>query len=72
MYLIVDITITRDEYLRWYQGAARSVFAVSRDGRKVQFPAQSLQPYVTHTGVKGSFAIHFDDNNRLVRVEKLQ
>jgi hypothetical protein len=58
--------------LRWYQGAARTVLAKARDGRKVQFPAQSLQPYITHAGVQGSFAIYFDDNNRLLGVEKLQ
>lgn len=72
MHLIVDLVITRDEYLRWYQGAAKSVLAVSRDGRKVSFPAQSLQPYVTHNGIKGTFAIYFDDNNKLLGVEKLQ
>lgn len=72
MHLIVDLVITRDEYLRWYQGAARSILAKSRDGRKVSFPARSLQPYVTHSGIKGTFAIYFDDNNKLIGVEKLQ
>ena len=72
MHLIVDIVITRDEYLRWYQGTAKAILATSRDGRKVSFPAQSLQPYVTHNGIRGSFAIYFDDNNKLQRVETLR
>ncbi|AUM14828.1 hypothetical protein Kalk_03205 [Ketobacter alkanivorans] len=72
VHLIVDLVITPDEYLRWYQGSAKSVLAKTRDGRKVSFPAQSLQPYVTHGGINGTFAIHFDDNHKLVRVEKLQ
>ncbi len=72
MHLIVDIAISRDEYLKWYQGAARSIVTHSRDGRKVRFPAQSLRPYVTHGGIQGTFAIYFDENNKLQGVEKLR
>ncbi len=70
-YLIVDVHINADEYIRWYQGGARVVSAVARDGRRIQFPAGSLQPFVEHSGVHGTFAIHFDQNNKLERVERL-
>ena len=72
MYLIVDLNITRDEYLSWYRGAAQVVHARSRDGRSVRFPAKALQPYITHSGVAGTFAIYFDDDHKLVGVEKLE
>ena len=71
MLLIVDIHLSSDDYLRWYQGSAKAVVATSRDGRRVRFPAESLRPFVTHSGVHGSFAIHFNEHNRLVKVEKL-
>ncbi|MBA56049.1 MAG: hypothetical protein CMK89_16480 [Pseudomonadales bacterium] len=71
MHLIVDLTITPEEYLKWYRGSAKAIVATSRDGRKVSFPADSLRPYVTHGGIKGTFAIYFDDNNKLLGVEKL-
>ncbi len=70
-YMIVDLAISAEEYLRWYQGGAKVVSAVARDGRRVQFPAASLQPYVQHNGVRGTFAIYFDDNNKLQKVERL-
>lgn len=69
--LVVDLHIPADEYVRWYRGGPRVVSAVARDGRRVQFPAASLQPFVTHDGVHGTFAIHFDDNHKLQRVERL-
>jgi len=72
VHLIVDLVITRDEYLRWYQGTAKAILAQSRDGRKVSFPAHSLQPYVSHNGIRGTFAIYFDENNKLQKVEKLR
>ena len=71
MHLIIDLSISRDEYLKWYQGAAKNVIARSRDGRKVSFPAESLRPYVSHGGIQGSFAIYFDENNKLKALEKL-
>lgn len=70
-YMIVDLHISADEFQRWYQGGPRVVSAVARDGRRVQFPASSLQPFVQHSGVHGTFAIYFDQNNRLQRVERL-
>lgn len=70
-YMIVDLNISADEYVRWYQGGARVVNAVARDGRRIQFPAGVLQPFVQHTGIQGTFAIYFDDNHKLQRVERL-
>lgn len=70
-FLIVDLNISRDEYLRWYQGGVRDVNAVTRDGRRVRFPANSLQRFVQHTGIQGTFAIYFDADNKLERVERL-
>jgi len=70
-YLVVDLHISADQYQRWYQGGVRVVSAMARDGRRVQFPAASLQPFVDHSGVHGTFAIHFDDQNKLKSVERL-
>ena len=70
-FMIVDLNISAEEYIRWYQGNARAVTAKSRDGRRIQFPASCLQPFVQHAGVKGTFAIYFDENNKLQRVERL-
>lgn len=70
-HLIFDLHISRDEYLRWYQGGAREVNAVARDGRRVRFPASSLQRFVQSDGVHGTFAVYFDDHNKLIGVERL-
>lgn len=58
--ITIDIHISAAEYLKLYEGVAKNVNARSRDGRRIQFPAAILQPYVTHSGVKGSFVIDFD------------
>lgn len=68
--IVVDLKISTEEYLSMYQGIAKDVVAVSRDGRTVRFPAKSLQRYVTYSGIVGTFTIYFDNKNKLVNVVK--
>jgi hypothetical protein len=69
--IIVDIVITSDAYLRYYQGSAQDIAAVSRDGRNVRFPANILKPFITHEGIKGAFSIEYDDNNKFKLIRKI-
>ena len=66
----VDISIPAERYVALYSGAARNVFAVSREGLKVQFPGKALHRFVTHDGVHGTFELRFDSDNKLVTVNK--
>ncbi len=61
--ILVDLRISTEEFLAHYQGKAKQVIAVDRSGKSVAFPSNILQPYVTHNGVSGTFAIEIDANN---------
>lgn len=65
------LDISSDVYLAYYQGAVRSVIATGRDGRRVQFPADRLRPFVTHEGVRGEFELEFDANNKFVALRRV-
>ena len=65
------IAISAQEYLRYYQGEVDSVRIKTTDGRIIQFPASALQKYVDQSGVNGSFRIVFDENNKLLRLERV-
>jgi Protein of unknown function (DUF2835) len=69
--IIVDITITADEYLKRYQQPNAVVLCHSRDGRSVRFPAGLLQPYVSHSGIRGSFSIAFDNAGKFKTIKKV-
>lgn len=69
--LIVDIKISVDEYQRLYAGTAKDVYAISRSGEKVRFPAKILIPYVGHNGISGSFSIAFNEEFRFESIEKI-
>lgn len=67
----VPIVIGREEYLKVYQGTAKNVFARDLDGRSVSFPARILQPFVTHSGIEGLFAIQFSVAGKFVSIERV-
>lgn len=69
--IVVDLNISEAEYLRVYQGQARQVLAYSIDGRRVRFPVNLLQRFVTRSGVAGRFRIRFDDQGRFHSIEKI-
>ena len=67
----VDINISSDEFKKMYEGSANMVSCVARDGRRIKFPAKILQPYLTHSGISGSFLISFDANMKFQSVDRL-
>jgi len=66
----IDISISSDEWLKIYRGTAKTVSTISRDGRSIQFPANILQPFVTHFGISGSFEIYFDNQGKFSSIQK--
>ncbi|WP_339339123.1 DUF2835 domain-containing protein [uncultured Oceanicoccus sp.] len=67
----VDISISADEYVKQYQFSNAVVSTYCRDGRSVRFPANILQRFITHAGVKGSFSIEFDSSGKFTQIHKL-
>ena len=65
------LAITAEDYLAYYQGRARAVKVRSEDGRNIEFPANSLQRYLTHQGIYGLFEIRFDDNHKLIGLDRI-
>jgi hypothetical protein len=66
-----DLAIPADDYLLLYQGQVRDVLVKAKDGRRVQFPARALQPFVEHRGVYGTFELHFSPEGKLQRLSRM-
>jgi hypothetical protein len=65
------LRIPAQDYLAYYQGAAREVLATTAEGVKVRFPANALRPFVTRDGVCGLFLLRVDANNKLQALDRL-
>lgn len=69
--LRVPLAISPDEYKQYYSGTAKHVIAKACDGRNVQFPANVLRPYLTHSGIQGQFILVFDDNFKFIDIRRV-
>jgi len=69
--IIVDISISPDEWIKLYQGLATDVRTTARDGRSVRFPARILSRFFLKDGLQGSFRIVFDDSGKFTSIERL-
>lgn len=67
----IQLNITSAEFQHYYARNANSVVATSHDGRRVQFSANILQPFVTHSGVQGAFKLVIDKNTKLKSINRI-
>ena len=65
------LTISRDEYLSYYAGAAQWVIAKSFEGETVKFPASFLRRFVSEDGIDGIFEMAVDENDKLLSMRRL-
>lgn len=70
-HILVDLHISAEELMRWYQGQAKQVYAKSVDGRSLSFPVEVLRPFVTRCGVEGRFALIFNQQHRFLDIKKI-
>ena len=66
-----QLAINAEDYLAYYAGAARSVSVTADDGRRIEFPAEHLRPFVSHDGVRGYFEIEFDQDLRFRALRRI-
>jgi len=66
---LLDIVLTQAQVLAHYRGQVHNVIAHDHHGRTVSLPISALRPFVTHSGLRGTFAVTVDAASRLVRIE---
>lgn len=65
-----SLSLSNEQYLAHYQGYARSVSVLGENGQRIEFPAEHLRPFLTHTGISGRFEIDFDQQHRFVALRR--
>jgi len=65
-----SLYLSNDRYLAHYQGHARKVSVTDDDGRRIEFPAEHLRPFLTHEGIHGRFEIEFDQQHRFIALRR--
>ncbi len=69
--LYFSLLIPVHEYQAYYSGIVQDVSVVTHNGLRINFPASALRPYISHDGIQGEFVIEFDENNKLITLQKV-
>ena len=56
------LSLSAEQYLAYYQGAASKVVVRCTDGQSIQFPARLLTRFVTNQGIQGQFVLTCSDD----------
>ena len=70
-HYIVQLELSAEEVLQYYNGQAAAVRARAHTGAIVQFPAAALRRFVEPTGVKGLFRLSVTGGGRLTALDRL-
>ena len=67
----IHLDISTKEFQHYYANNVNSVIAMSDNGKKIQFPANILQEFVSHSGVQGQFKLTIDSDSKLKSIDKI-
>lgn len=45
---------------------------MTHEGVSIEFPAINLKPWVTRSGISGTFVIEFDADNHLKNIQRME
>lgn len=65
------LKISSERYLEYYKGVVRSVSVMTKEGQRMEFPANVLRPFVTQDGVEGDFVVECDNDNKFISIKKI-
>lgn len=65
------LSITSEDYLRYYQGQAGQISVTTDEGQRLVFPAEHLRVFVRHDGIHGRFELEFDQDNRFMALRRI-
>lgn len=65
------LNISAENYQAYYRGVSQTIVTRSEDGQKIQFPANELRKFVSHSGVCGRFEITYSRNSKLIDLRKI-
>lgn len=68
--ITVGVNLSTKQYEEMYRGSKKYVVVNSLDGRTVRLPLLIFQKFISYDGLHGIFDVEFDENNKLINIEK--
>jgi hypothetical protein len=66
-----ELHLSAEEYLQYYQGVVQSVQVRSQCGKRIQFSADKLRPFVMPDGIHGTFIVQLGAKNKFLGISRI-
>ena len=66
-----ELNISNEDFLNYYIGVVKNVVVTTADNKTFQFPASFIQKFLCHDGIRGKFKLIYDQNHKLVSINRL-
>jgi hypothetical protein len=66
-----SISVSTEDWLSFYEGSIQNIIVRTFHGLRVSIPARNFLPFVTYSGIQGTFEITFNENKRIVQLTKI-
>ncbi len=70
--ITVTINLTTQQVENYYRGHARWVVVAAADGCTVQLPLSVLHPFISKTGIHGTFIVTTDQRHKFKSIDRLE
>lgn len=66
-----ELDINANQYLNFYKGTVRRISVIASDGKRIEFDARHIKPFLTHDGIRGTFEMELAENNQFVSIKRI-
>jgi len=67
-----SLNLSADTFLSFYKGHAKHISVVATDGRRIEFSAEKIKPFLTRDGIYGVFVMELSEENRFISIKRLK
>jgi len=70
-YIIFKLAISAEAFLAVYKGYAKNISTIAVDGRRLEFSAEKVKPFLTREGIYGTFEMELGEEHKFIAVRRL-
>jgi len=69
--IIFKLAISAEAFLAVYKGHAKNISTIAVDGRRLEFSAEKVKPFLTRDGIYGTFEMELGEGHKFIAVRRL-
>lgn len=69
--IIFNLAISAEAFLAVYKGHAKNISTIAVDGRRLEFSAEKIKPFLSRDGIYGTFEMEITAEHKFLAIKRL-